>query len=57
MTVGGDLERREATTLSTRALAGGPVGEALLLVVRSEWLVGDLGSRVAYQLDFILRSV
>ena len=25
-------------------------------VVRSEWLVGDLGSRVAYQLDFILRS-
>ena len=25
-------------------------------LVRSEWLVGDLGSRVAYQLDFILRS-
>ena len=31
-------------------------GTSLFKIVRSEWLVGDLGSRVAYLLDFILRS-
>ena len=31
-------------------------GTRVQVIVRSEWLVGDLGSRVAYQLDFILRS-